>query len=396
MTTLVQEKVNQAIGILQELDIDLWLTFVRETSAGGDPVLPLIYGHDLTWQSALVLARGGQRTAIVGQFETDQAQRTGAYPTVIAYDESIRPELLRTLERLNPRHIALNYSLNDVHADGLSYGLYQVLMGYLEDTPFAERIVSAQPIVSALRGRKTSAEIARIEAAIETTLQIYQRTIDTVQVGMSEREIAEFMHAQVDELGLETAWERGGCPTVNAGPDSPVGHVTPTDLQVAPGQLLHFDFGVRQNEYCSDIQRMVYVLGPGESGPPEPVQHAFDTVVRAIREVVAAIKPGALGVDLDEIARKIILDAGYPDFKHATGHQLGRMAHDGGALIGPAWERYGDSPHQPLEAGQVFTIEPSMFLPGYGMMGVEEDILVTETGAAYLHRPQTELILKGE
>jgi Xaa-Pro aminopeptidase len=395
MSTLVQEKVDQAIAILSEVDIDLWLTFVRETSAGGDPVLPLIYGHDLTWQSALFLTRRGERVAIVGHFETEAAQSTGAYPAVIAYDESIRPELLRTLERLDPRHIALNYSVNHVHADGLGYGLYQVLTRYLEGTPFVERFVSAESIISALRGRKTPGEIERIKAAVETTIQIYQRTFDTIQVGMTEREIADFMQAQVDELGLETAWERSGCPIVNAGPDSPVGHVEPTDLKVAPGQLLHFDFGVRQDEYCSDIQRMAYVLKPGESEPPEPVKRAFDTVVRAIGEVVVAIKPGAIGVDLDQIARRIVLDAGYPEYKHATGHQLGRMAHDGGALIGPPWERYGDTPNQPLEAGHVFTVEPSVFVPGYGMIGVEEDVVVTQTGAEYLHQPQTELILMG-
>ena len=163
MTTLVQEKVDQAIAILGEVDVDVWLTFVRETSAGGDPMLPLIYGHDLTWQSALFLTRGGERVAIVGHSETDPAERTGAYPMVIAYDESIRPELLRTLERLDPRHIALNYSVNDVHADGLGYGLYQVLMKYLEGTPYPERIISAEPIINALRGRKTPAEIERIK-----------------------------------------------------------------------------------------------------------------------------------------------------------------------------------------------------------------------------------------
>jgi Xaa-Pro aminopeptidase len=394
MPTLVQEKVNQAIGILEEINVDMWLTFVRETSAGGDPVLPLIYGHDLTWRSALILTRSGETIAIVGHFETDPVQRSGAYSTVVAYQESIQPQLLRTLERLDPQRVAINYSVNDVQADGLSHGLYQILMGYLQGTPFAERTISAEQIIGALRGRKTPSEIERIKAAIETTLQIYQRTFDHITVGMTEREIAEFMRAEVDALGLETAWQRDGCPIVNAGPDSPIGHVEPTDLRVTLGQLLHFDFGVRQNKYCSDIQRMVYVLGPGESVSPQPVQHAFDTVVTSIKKVVEAIKPGAIGRDLDNIARQFVLQAGYPEFAHATGHQLGRAAHDGGALIGPGWERYGDSPNQPLEAGQVFTVEPSILVPGYGVMAIEEDIVVTENGAEFLHRPQTELILK--
>ena len=393
MPTLIQEKVDQAIAILQEVNVDVWLTFVRETSVAGDPVLPLIYGHDLTWQSALILTRSGERIAIVGRLETDAAQRTGAYTTVTPYDEGLQPALLSTLERLNPRSIALNYSTTDVQADGLSYGLYQILLGYLQDTPFADRIISAESIIGALKGRKTENEIKRIKTAIETTLDIYERTFEYVKVGMTEQNIAAFMQAQVSNRGLETAWEPNGCPIVNAGPNSPVGHVGPTELAVTPGQLLHFDFGVRQNDYCSDIQRMVYVLEPAETEPPEPVQRAFDTVVQAIRDVVAAIKPAVIGRDLDKIARDAVTNAGYPEYKHATGHQLGRTVHDGGALMGPEWERYGNSPRQPLEVGHVFTVEPSIYVPNYGIIGVEEDVLVTETGAEYLHPPQTELIL---
>ena len=395
MSALTQEKVEQAIGILEEKEIDLWLTFVRETSASGDPVMPLIYGDaDLTWQSALILARSGERIAIVGRFDAETARNIGAYETVIGYDESLRLELLPILERLDPGSIALNYSADDVLADGLSHGLYTVMMGYLQDSPFADRIVSAEGIIRALRGRKTPGEVSRIQAAVETTRLIYERTFSHVQPGMSEIEIGNYMQAQLEEFGVGPAWHAGHCPTVNAGPDSPVGHVGRTEQTIERGQLLHFDFGVQQDAYCSDIQRVVYLLAPGESHPPEPVQHGFDTVVRAVQAAVDTMKPGVTGKDVDDAARGAITGAGYPEYKYATGHHLGRLAHDGGGVLGPTWERYGDSPFQPLEVGNVFTVEPGLAVPGYGYIGLEEDVVVTETGAEYLGPPQRELVVR--
>jgi Xaa-Pro aminopeptidase len=395
MSNLIEEKVNQALGLLQEKEIDLWITFVRETSAGGDPVMPLIYGDgDLTWQSALVLARGGERLAIVGRFDAEAVKAGGAYAQVVPYDESIRPALLDVLERLDPQQIALNYSADDVLADGLSHGLYQVLTGYLVGTPFADRLVSAQEILGALRGRKTPAEIKRIQTAIETTATIYQRTFDFVQPGMSELQIGGFMQDQLEALGVGPAWHLGHCPTVNAGPDSPVGHIGQTKQTIDRGQLLHFDFGVQQEGYCSDIQRIVYLLAPGEEQPPAEVQRGFETVVRAVQAAVDAMRPGVLGRDVDAAARGVVTGAGYPEYKYATGHQLGRFAHDGGGLLGPEWDRYGDSPRQPLEAGQVYTVEPGLAVPGYGYAGLEEDVLVTESGAEFLGPPQVELVLR--
>jgi Xaa-Pro aminopeptidase len=394
VTSLVPEKVQQATAILQELGTDAWLTFVRETSAAGDPVLPIIYGPDLTWTSALLLTRHGERVAIVGRFEASAAERTGAYDKVIGYDQSIRPHLLESLARLDPQQIAINYSLNDVQADGLSYGMYRILRGYLEGTPYLDRLISAEGIVSALRGRKTPGEVARIRQAVETTAGIFARTYDYLRPGRSEIEVSDFMHAELRSTGLEPAWEWSGCPIVNAGPGSPAGHGAPTELKLARGQAVHFDFGVRQDEYCSDIQRMVYLLAEGEARPPEILRRALDTELRAIDAAVAAMRPGVPGVEVDRAARAVVTGAGYDEFMHATGHQLGRQAHDGGALLGPEWERYGDSPRQPLEVGQVYTVEPSLTVPAYGTVALEEDVLITEHGAEYLGAPQREWILR--
>ena len=395
MSSLLLEKLDQAAGILQETGIDLWLTFARETSANGDPALTIIYPDaDLTWQSALIITAGGERIAIVGRFDAETARLTGGYPTVIPYDESVSQELLPILQRLNPRQIALNYSANDVLSDGLSHGLFQVLMGYLDGTPFAGRVVSAESILGPLRGRKTPAEIDRIRAAVDTTLQIYQRTFDFVRPGMTEIEIGDFMEAQIKEHNLKPAWHAGHCPTVNAGPDSPVGHVGRTGQTIERGQLLHFDFGVEQDGFCSDIQRVVYFLADGEQEPPEPVQRGFDTIVHAIQAAVDAMRPGLLGKEVDAVARGIVTGAGYPEYMYGTGHHLGRLAHDGGGILGPEWERYGNLALQPLEAGHVYTVEPGLAVPGYGYLGIEEDVLVTETGAEFLGPPQQELVLR--
>jgi Xaa-Pro aminopeptidase len=395
MPTIVQEKVAQAIEILQEKEVDAWMTFVRETTAGGDPILPLIYGHDLTWHSALIISRSGRSIAVLGDLEAEAARRTGAYKTILPYHHSIKEELLKILQELGPQQIAINYSVNDVHADGLSFGMYQVLREYLQGTPYLDRLVSAESIVGALRGRKTPEEVRRIKQAIETTLQIYQNTFDHAQVGMSEQDISSFMHAQILEFGVEEAWDYQNCPAVNAGPEAIVGHVGPTQRKIEGGHILHMDFGVRQEEYCSDIQRVMYFLRPGEASPPEPVRRGFETIVRAIQEAAAAMKPGMKGKEIDAIARKVVTQAGYPEYMYGTGHQLGRTVHDGAGMLGPEWERYGDTPNFPLEAGHVYTIEPGLKIEGYGYLGLEEDVLVTENGVEFLGQPQVELVVKG-
>ena len=392
--SLLQEKATQATGILGELGVDLWLTFVRETSGVRDPALDFLIGpRDLTWQSALMFTKKGERIAIIGNLEKDEIASLGIFDTILGYDKSVRDLLRKTISRINPNQIAVNTSKNNVHADGLTHAMHTILVEYLTDTAYSERLVSAEPVINALRGRKTPVEAERIRKAVALTDKIYRKTFEQLSVGMTEIEVAAKMHAQVTEADAGFAWPRESNPAVNSGPESPVGHSGPTDIQIQPGHILHWDFGVKYEEYCSDIQRVAYVLHESETEAPSEVQRGFETVRRAIEEARAAMKPGVQGAEIDTIAREIVTGAGYTEYKHALGHQLGRVAHDGGSLLGPLWEKYGDSPRLKLEVGQVYTIEPSLIVPGYGVIGLEEDVIMIETGAEYLGEPQDKFVL---
>jgi Xaa-Pro aminopeptidase len=392
--TLIQEKINQAIDILKEQETDMWLTFVRETSGVRDPALDLLIGaNDLTWPSALIVTRNGDKIAVIGNLEKDALQRLDVFSEILGYDKSVRDLLCETIARLNPDRIAVNTSRNNVHADGLTHAMYEILREYLAGTPYADRLVSAEPVISALRGRKTTTEQARVRRAIEITDEIYNKTFNFIKVGMTEIEIGEYMQKLANEYGVGLAWPAENCPAVNSGPDSPVGHNGPTDIKVERGHLLHFDFGVRYEEYCSDIQRIVYVLREGETEAPVEVQRGFITIRTAIEKSREAMKAGVTGNSIDVISREIVMDSGYPEYPYALGHQLGRVAHDGGALLGPMWEKYGDSPKQKLEVGQIFTIEPGLAVDGYGYLGLEEDVVITGNGAEYFTEPQREIVL---
>ncbi len=392
--TLIQEKIQQAIGILREEQIDAWLTFVRETSGVRDPVLDFLIGPgELTWESAVILTRNGEKIAIVGRLEKEAMERLDVYDEIISYDTAVSGILRETLARIAPRQVAINFSQNNVHADGLTHAMYLKLQKYLEGTVYAERLVSAERVISALRGRKTPAEVEKIRRAVQITEDIFQKTFQFIRVGMTEREVGAFMHAQMKEAGVGFAWPQESNPAINSGPDSPVGHAGPTDIQIRPGHLLHFDFGVKFEDYCSDIQRMAYLLRPGETDAPPEVKRGFETICRAVEACRAMLKPGAAGKEADAAARNTVMEAGYPEYMYGTGHQLGRVAHDGGAMLGPEWEKYGDAPRQRVETGNVFTIEPGLAVPGYGYIGLEEDVLVTESGAQYLGTPQTRLVL---
>ena len=390
VSTIEKAKGEQALELLKELDLDSWLVWVRETSQMADPVLQLVLGGDLVWESALLFTRSGEKMAIVGNFDAGSLESRGIYDEVIPYTKGISEALVSELTRINPKQIGINYSTNDVAADGLTVGMYQLLKNYLKETPFIDRLVSAESLIQRLRGRKTAEEIEAIRKAIVITEEIFHKAEAHVRTDQSEREIYDFFHLEMRKYGVTSAWNDAENPAVDAGPNKQFGHAGPTDNMTKAGHLLHFDFGVRYKGYCSDIQRMFF-FGEEKDIPGE-AQEAFVAVRDAIFTASKFIKPGRLGFEVDAIARDSVRSAGYDEYQHALGHQLGRNAHDGGVLLGPQWERYGTSVMGPVETGNVFTLELYVTTKSYGQVSLEEDILITKTGCEFLTRPQQKLI----
>lgn len=390
--TLHAEKITQAIQILEELKIDCWLTFVRETDEQSDPAAKLILNHDVTWHAAFLLTRTGERIALVARYDDDLVRQAGLFTDITTYTESWMPALQETLKRLDPAKIALNYAVSDVAADGLTHGMYLQLVEALAGTPYPERFISSAPLISRLRTRKTPGELERMLQAVDKTEALLQQLGGFLRAGVTEREASDYLHAEMQRLGYGAAWSYDGCPGVKFGPETLFGHGKPGELAFQPGYIASIDFGIRLNEYCSDLQRLWYLRQPGENEVPEVVQRAFAAVKGAIEAGKALVKPGVLGWQVDEAARSYLVAAGYPEYQHALGHSVGRHAHDGGPVLGPRWARYGETPFYPLEENSIFTLELGV-MTERGYVSQEDEILVTASGCEWFSHPQEKIFL---
>ena len=391
---LVRPKLEQATRLLQRYDLDLWLTLAQETSLTRDPALDLIFPFGLTWQSAFLVHRSGESLAILGRYDAGTARAMRAFTSVIAYDHSIRPALVQALQRLAPRKIAINYSLDDPASDGLTHGLKLHLDQMLAEAGLdAERVVSASDFLGSLRGQKIELEVQRIRQAVATTQRLLGELAAQLQPGITERQVAERLHQSMRQEALAAAWDWEADPIVNFGPEAEVGHSLPTDRPLRPGQLVHVDFGVKEAGFCADLQRLWYLPSAGEARLPDPVGQTWQAVQRALLAGAGALRPGALGWEVDHAARTSLTASGYPEYLHAFGHHLGRVAHDGSTVLGPRWERYGRTPFGTIEIDNVFAIELGVQLEGYGPVYIEENVRVTNTGLEWLSTPQTEIFL---
>jgi Xaa-Pro aminopeptidase len=389
--TLIHEKHAQLDDLLPQLPADVWLVLCRE---GSDASTLLFAGAEMVGLSAFLFTQRGEKIAIVADYDRMGIEAPGVFGDVISYGrEGLHGHLRDVIARLRPSTYALNHHLEDYLLDGLTLGLLRTLERVLDDDTIGDRAISSERVLGPLRSRKTPEELRRIRRAVEITQSLHDEVGAFMRIGMTERDVAEFIKRRQRELGVTHSFSDGAAVmTGRAG----LGHRTAGDAPLTPGDTVVIDMGVFVEGYTSDVMHTYYLLDDGEQAPPPAVQGRFDAAMEAVHASVAAMRPGVAGHEIDAVARGVLERHGIEPYTHALGHQIGRTVHDGGTTLAPLGDRYGERGLGRLAVGEVYTIEPVV----HGVtdrdghpIGPEQDVVVTDDGARFLSRPQRALTL---
>ncbi len=392
---LDQEKLPIIYEAMERNCVDAWLIMGRESIMKSEPILPVLGDMDFIIATTLIFLRERKCLAIVSPLDVEGYKLIEGIDEVYEYPKTMEETIFEVINKLDIKTLALDYSQSDSAADGLSYGMYLKLkrevLDRLDKHP---EIVSAFPVVSEVRGRKTSSQIEKIRHCAIKADEFLRRVPEICKEGTTSLDIFNFLHEIAYKEGYGMSWADSQCPGVNCDPDVPSGHMGIIETPIVKGYLINIDYGVSKDGYCSDLQRMYYVLKDDEDDAPEHIKHAFNVIRDAVQMAKDFMMPGKTGFEVDQIARHYVVDWGFDSWNAALGHQVGHVTHDGGTILANRRPRYNHPEliDTPLQVGNVFTIEPGIEIKE-GRIGLEEDVVLLENGAEWLVEPQKELIL---
>ena len=258
-----------------------------------------------------------------------------------------------------------SYTLSAQKAEGFS------------DWTSGKKLKATNSLVEQLRVSKDRDEVEAVRDAAQLATEALDRTLLQVKAGLSEFEVAGFLERELRVGGSE--WHP--FPTIVAsGPRSALPHAETSSREIKPGEFLLLDFGAMIDGYCADISRTV-VVGRRADQRQREIYGQVQSAQRLAREEVRA---GMTGRDADSLARKPIEEAGLGDaFEHSLGHGLGLEVHEE-----PRLSKLNENP---LPVGSVVTVEPGVYLPGWGGIRIEDDVYLGEDGPVLLSDGNTEL-----
>jgi Xaa-Pro aminopeptidase len=298
---------------------------------------------------------------------TEQAAHEAADFEVITYSAGSRgPQAVSEMaNKLGTRRLGFE----SIH---VPYGIWQDIRTGLN----GPELQPVDNMVDRLRVVKDAEELQHLQDAVDVLDRCLAEVLAGLEPGQTEREVAR----TVERYLLDHADGPSFPSIVASGPNASVPHAVPSDRRIQEGEVLKIDIGARAGFYCSDMTRTVCI---GQPRDPKLVElHAL--VLEAQEHAERNLRPGMTGRDGDALSRDVIVRAGYGEaFTHSLGHGIGLEVHE------PPWlsQLRGD---EALEPGMVFSVEPGVYLPGWGGVRIEDLVVLEEGGARVLcHSPKT-------
>jgi Xaa-Pro dipeptidase len=305
---------------------------------------------------ALVLRPDGA-TLVVPALERETAERAGTEAALVAWRDGEDPYAAVAKAMSGARRVAVEKAhLTLAAAEAMA------------ERAGVEPTADVGPQLLAMRRLKSSSEIDALAAAGRVTDAVTEAVRSRLRAGQSELEVSLALGAAIAAAGAFLAFPS----LVQSGPNSALPHALPSGRRLARGDLVLLDFGAASDGYLADTTRMAVV------GEPDPRQKEIHALVLAAHDAaVEAVRPGATTGAVDAAARSVITKGGHgAGFFHRTGHGLGLEAHEAPSL--------DPGSTTVLEEGMVFTIEPGVYIPGWGGVRIEDDVVVAAGGARLL------------
>jgi Xaa-Pro aminopeptidase len=345
---------------LAKLNIDYFLVSSREN---------IQYLSGFSGSAGFLLVAPSESALFVDFRYFEQARKEAPASRIVECEKKLLEEIAKELTRLEVKALAFEEEHTTVKRHGELRTKFEGV-----------KLIGVCDIVERLRLVKDTSEIDAIREAVRLADRVFEKIKGEIKIGMTEIEIAALLEYFMKREG---ATRPSFDSIVASGPNSSLPHAKPTARKIGPGDFLKMDFGAHFHGYCSDLTRTVVIGEPGEKN-----RKIYEIVLEAQKAALEMIKPGIEASKIDKAARSRIESEGYgKQFGHGLGHGVGLMVHEGPVV--------NSESKDVLETGMVFTVEPGIYIPGFGGVRIEDMVVVTRKGVEILTTSPKELTILG-